>query len=680
MMYIHGESYEWNSGNPYDGSVLASFGNVVVITINYRLGVLGFLPAMEGSARGNYGLMDQVAALHWIQENVAEFGGDPRNVTLFGHGQGAACVNLLMLSPMAKGLFQRAIIQSGSALSPWAIAREALTYTRHLARVLGCPIQESNALVDCMRERPVADIMRVQLLVPAHLTAFGPTIDGVMVPDEPTALMEEYTELYGQYDLLFGVSRVESFFQFSAQEEKHGIENDRRDRLLRTLVRNLFTYHLQEIFLTIVNEYTDWTRPVQHPINVLDGTSDALGDALVVAPLIRAGNYHSLVKTNSFYYVFGYQTEDSHYSQRVGCVHNEDLPYIFGAPLIGQLGHFYSNYTRAEILLAEAVVLYWTNFARNGDPNMAGHEADVASDKGRGRYERLLWPRYENMHQKFLLLGTKPKVRDHYHAHRLSVWLHLFPTLHQTIAVGAAPQHHLLEDHDNAQTYDGIVRQVPLNMPQTTTTTLQPTTTTTTRKPPPPPPHTFYITRPRLRATRQPPRVTSLYQNDVITPTVQPTESLENVVPSGVYSTALSVTIAVGCSLLILNVLIFASVYYQRENSATVTKPRSRKHSLARSYTGPPMNTTPQLKQPLLRVLPVTTDANCSIPSPRYVSPPSQFQGRTLNSVSPKSPTSKTPNSSLPGNSVPESIPLLPQGIIRTAVITTKPLEQVQNA
>ncbi|GFX91744.1 neuroligin-4, X-linked [Trichonephila clavipes] len=103
MVFIHGESYDWNSGNPYDGSVIASAGNIIVITINFRLGIFGFLPAVEGSSRGNYGIMDQVAALHWIQENIAEFGGDPKNVTIFGHGHGAACVNLLMLTPLTRG-------------------------------------------------------------------------------------------------------------------------------------------------------------------------------------------------------------------------------------------------------------------------------------------------------------------------------------------------------------------------------------------------------------------------------------------------------------------------------------------------------------------------------------------------------------------------------------------------
>ncbi|GIZ01029.1 neuroligin-3 [Caerostris extrusa] len=155
MVFIHGESYEWNAGNPYDGRTLASFGGVIVITINYRLGIL----AVDRSARGNYGLMDQVAALHWIQDNIREFGGNTRNVTVFGQGYGAACVNLLMLSPMAKGLFQRAIMHSGSALSSWAIARDAITHTMNIARTLDCPAQDSTALVECMRKKKLEDIM-----------------------------------------------------------------------------------------------------------------------------------------------------------------------------------------------------------------------------------------------------------------------------------------------------------------------------------------------------------------------------------------------------------------------------------------------------------------------------------------------------------------------------------------
>lgn len=104
ILFIHGESYEWNSGNPYDGSELAAHGNVIVVTINFRLGILGFLKTGgKESAQGNFGLMDLVAGLHWLKENLPAFGGDPQLITLLGHGTGAALSNILVVSPVASG-------------------------------------------------------------------------------------------------------------------------------------------------------------------------------------------------------------------------------------------------------------------------------------------------------------------------------------------------------------------------------------------------------------------------------------------------------------------------------------------------------------------------------------------------------------------------------------------------
>lgn len=104
-------------------------------------------------------------------------------------------------------------MQSGSAFSPWALARDAATHTRYLASVLDCPTRDNTALVDCIRQRSIADIMRVQLDVPDYLTAFGPTIDGIVIPAEPAVLMKNYKDLFGQYDLLFGVTKIESYFR-----------------------------------------------------------------------------------------------------------------------------------------------------------------------------------------------------------------------------------------------------------------------------------------------------------------------------------------------------------------------------------------------------------------------------------------------------------------------------------
>ena len=198
VLYIHGESFEWNSGNPYDGSILAAHGNVIVITINFRLGVLGefcyclwnfwktigrdvhlkfnlhihFLEGFlktgsKGSAQGNFGLMDLVAAIHWLRENLPSFNGDPTKLTLMGHGTGASLANILITSPLLSDLIQRAILLSGSALSPWAIQKDPLFVKRKVAEHTGCHgdlVEED--LAPCLRTKPLSNLLSVQLETP----------------------------------------------------------------------------------------------------------------------------------------------------------------------------------------------------------------------------------------------------------------------------------------------------------------------------------------------------------------------------------------------------------------------------------------------------------------------------------------------------------------------------------
>jgi len=160
--------------------------------------ISGFLSAfVDGSIRGNYGLMDQVAALHWIQENIADFGGDTSNVTIMGHGHGAACVNLLMISPMATNLFTRVILMSGSALAPWALAHESDMYTRHLAKVTNCPLHDNINMIECLRKKPAEELLNVDFKVPQYLSAFGPIVDGIVVPLKPKDLLIKALQRFG---------------------------------------------------------------------------------------------------------------------------------------------------------------------------------------------------------------------------------------------------------------------------------------------------------------------------------------------------------------------------------------------------------------------------------------------------------------------------------------------------
>ncbi|BES88683.1 Carboxylesterase family [Nesidiocoris tenuis] len=309
LVYIHGESYEWNSGNHYDGRVLASYGHVIFITVNYRLGLLGFLRAGSGM---DYPLAgsDILMALRWIKDNIASFGGDPRRVTLLGHDTGAALASLLLVTPQAKGLFTRMALISGCILSPWAVAQDPVGLRELVAVELGCRLGPKEDLAKCLRSLPLPAITSLQIPAPRFLTGVGP-----WTRVEPITSVEQAGEPFLSTKLLLGTTTTESFLDFNNQDIQYGIEEDQRNRVLRTYVRNAYIYHLNEIFSTVRNEYTDWEKPIQHPINIRDSTLEALSDGHTVAPLLRMGYFHSRRGAPTYFYHFNYQSKESDYPQ-----------------------------------------------------------------------------------------------------------------------------------------------------------------------------------------------------------------------------------------------------------------------------------------------------------------------------------------------------------------------------
>ncbi|CAH8615604.1 unnamed protein product [Dicrocoelium dendriticum] len=140
LLFVHGESYEYGTGNAYDLSVLAGFSGTVCITLNYRLGILGFLSLKEGHSNGNFALFDLQAAILWIRTNIERFGGDPDQMTLMGYGHGAALIHLFSLSRLAQGAIsksiKRLILLNGSGLAPWATSNSAAEVNRALEKML----------------------------------------------------------------------------------------------------------------------------------------------------------------------------------------------------------------------------------------------------------------------------------------------------------------------------------------------------------------------------------------------------------------------------------------------------------------------------------------------------------------------------------------------------------------
>ncbi|KAK9869512.1 hypothetical protein WA026_003265 [Henosepilachna vigintioctopunctata] len=477
-------------------------------------------------------------------------------------------------------LFHRAILMSGSALSPWALIQEPSRYAAQVALHANCSPELPHAsLLKCLRDKPLEMLLTTPVSAPEFSFAFGPSVDGVVIdtgeppgeashhPDfdnnkpvkvEPqnainilnsVLLRKTVVSKLSRYDLLLGVVRAEAYFAFNGEDVQYGIEADRRSKILRTFVRNTYSYHLSEILATIVNEYTDWERPVQHPINIRDETLEALSDAQYVAPVVHTADLHSAEHRNSYLYVFDYQTKFGDYPQRQGCIHGEELPYLFGAPLVGGLVHFGKNYTKSEMALSETTMIYWSNFARTGNPNESPeNDPSHTTRQERTRFKNIEWTAYEAVHKKYLNLDTKPKLKNHYRAHRLSFWLNLVPDLHKPGGDDVPMSHHQLLDDDPP------LPKLPNLNPRKLPTTLAPDGRTT-------------------------PGVGSNLTSNVHSVTT--TSSAERVEELGgmgttphpiedgfaAYSTALSVTIAIGCSLLILNIIIFAGVYYQRDKA-----------------------------------------------------------------------------------------------------------------
>lgn len=388
LFWIHGGGFVIGSGSQavYDGASLVRRGDVVVVTINYRLGVLGFLDLGEQGdvATPNAGILDQIAALRWVREHVEAFGGDPGNVTIFGESAGGMSVGTLLGCPAARGLFQRAVAQSGACQAVHADRESSSAVT---AAVLGS-VGLATPNVRQLREAPVEKLLAAQQQVSLqmlamggrHLLPFQPVVDGNTIPRHP--LDEVRAGCAAGVPLMVGTTRDEwRLFGFLDPE-------------VRQLDARKIAARLQQRLphadgAAIVAGYRA-SRPDE------DWTSLWLAietDRVFRVPAIRLAEAQA---SHAPVYAYWFTWESPGFGGLLGACHAIELPFVFGALELPGADRFIGAGPAAE-RLAERTMDAWIAFAREGAPGHAGLPA---------------WPGYDVERRATLELG--PECRLHH--------------------------------------------------------------------------------------------------------------------------------------------------------------------------------------------------------------------------------------------------------------------------
>lgn len=347
MFWIHGGANLGGSGGGslYNGGTLVNHG-VVLVTINYRLGVFGFLahPALTRESKfrasGNYGLMDQILALQWVHDNIARFGGDPNDITVFGQSAGSADISLLMAS-RARGKFRKAIEESGTGIDAPTLAQAERSGVA-LAADLHAPSDDAIAYLRKIPARAL--IARIQALPAAKRPGLGPDIDGWVLTEAPAKVYTSGRE--SPIPLLFGTTT-------------------------RELAQRVATPALRASITEQAKPFAAEALAMYGLAHGREGNSDPkYGDAAVQisadanfrCPALLEASWHTAAGHTAYEYEFDHAIPGQPFA-----IHSGELPYVFGFfPNTGNLaGHF----TATDRRLAELIQTYWTNFAKSGDPN-----------------------------------------------------------------------------------------------------------------------------------------------------------------------------------------------------------------------------------------------------------------------------------------------------------------------
>jgi len=345
MVWIHGGGFTRGSGiSPaYNGEGFARKG-VVLVTINYRLGVFGFLahPALSAESvhhsSGNYAVLDQIAALQWVKKNIAAFGGDANRVTVFGESAGSWAVNALMASPLAKGLFQRAIGESGGSFSPMKTLADAEKAGERLATTMGA----SQDVLKSLRSKPAEELLKA-----SDEPTVRPMVDGWVLPQDVATIFARGKQ--NDVPLIVGFNSDEgttlapqgaqvTTTAFASGAQRFG--------------------NLTEQFLKVY--------PATSDVEAVSSFYSAYRDQVFGWEMRTWARMSTKTGKEPVYLYYFTHRPPGPQSQRLRAFHAAEIAYVFGT-------FFWPfPWEDADRKLSETMSTYWVNFARTGNPNGEG--------------------------------------------------------------------------------------------------------------------------------------------------------------------------------------------------------------------------------------------------------------------------------------------------------------------